>query len=44
MITMDDALIELYRNGEITDVDIEEGLSMKKTISLDEVERSKLLT
>jgi 6-phosphofructokinase 1 len=34
----------VYKNGEITDVDIEEGLSMKKTISLDEVERSKLLT
>ena len=34
----------VYRNGEITDVDIEEGLSMKKSISMDELERSKLLT
>ncbi len=34
----------VYKNGEITDVDIEEGLSMKKSISLDEVEKSKLLT
>ncbi len=34
----------VYRDGEITDVDIEEGLSMKKSISMDELERSKLLT
>lgn len=34
----------VYKNGEITDVDIEEGLSLKKTISMEDVERSKLLT
>ncbi len=34
----------VYKNGQITDVDIEEGLSMKKSISMEELERSKLLS
>ncbi|MBP5493339.1 MAG: 6-phosphofructokinase [Clostridiales bacterium] len=34
----------VYRNGEISDVDIEEGLSLTKTISMEDLERSKLLS
>ena len=33
----------VYRNGEITDVDIEKGLRMKKTIKAEELDRSKYL-
>ena len=33
-----------YRDGHITDVDIEEGLSVKKSISMEDVERSSLLS
>ena len=34
----------VYRHGEIADVDIEEGLSLTKTISMEDLERSKLLS
>ncbi|MBO4927158.1 MAG: 6-phosphofructokinase [Clostridiales bacterium] len=34
----------VYKNGAITDVDIEEGLAMTKTISMEDVERSALLS
>lgn len=33
-----------FRDGHITDVDIEEGLSAKKSISMEDVERSSLLS
>ncbi len=34
----------VYKHGEISDVDIEEGLSMSKSINMEDVERSKLLS
>ncbi|HOO62130.1 MAG TPA: ATP-dependent 6-phosphofructokinase, partial [Bacillota bacterium] len=34
----------VYRNGIIDDVDIEEGLNMKKTISEEDIARAKLLS
>ena len=34
----------IYKDGKITDVDIEEGLKMTKTISTEELERARMLT